>query len=92
MVKISRLNGKRVITSNAFVVGEIEGAEVSVSNWQVTHLYVSLTKEACSELGFRKPALGSVTVCLPVGFIQAVGDVITLNKSLPELKGTEECK
>ena len=92
MVKIRRLNGKKVITSNAFTVGEIEEAEVNTSNWQVTHLYVSLTNEASKELGFRKPVLGSVTICLPVSFIQAVGDVITLNKSLPELKGTEECK
>jgi sporulation protein YlmC with PRC-barrel domain len=92
VTRISKLNGKKVITLNAFAVGEIEEAEVNVGNWQVTHVYVSLTNEASKELGFKKPVLGTITICLPVSFIQAVGDVVTLNKSLPELKDTRECK
>lgn len=92
MVKASKLNGKKVVTTNAFVVGTVEGTELDMNTWQVTHLHIGLTSEATQQLGFRKPFLGGVTVCLPVSHIQAVHHVITLNKSFQELKETEECK
>jgi len=53
---------------------------------------VSLTDEATRELGYKKPFMGSVTVCLPVSLVQAVGDVITLNKGIRELKDFVEPK
>ena len=92
LVKASKLNGKKVVTTNAFVVGEVEGAELDTNTWQMTHLHVGLTNEALHQLGFRKPLLGGVTVCLPVSYVQAVHDVITLSKSFQELKETKECK
>ena len=81
-----------MISANAYTLGEIDGAKVDTDKWQITHLDVSLTDEATRELGFKKPLLGSVKVCLPVTLVQAVGDVITLSKPLPELKTLEECK
>jgi hypothetical protein len=68
------------------------GADVDASKWQITHLHVSLSDEAIRELGFRKPFLGAVVVCLPVNLIQAIGDVITLNKSIQELRSFVEPK
>ena len=53
---------------------------------------MSLTDEATRELGFKKPFMGSVTVCVPVSIVQAVGDVITLNKGIKELKDLVEPK
>lgn len=92
MVTFSRLMGKKVIGANAYTLGEVHGADVDTEKWQVTHLHVSLTDEATRELGFRKPLLGSVVVCLPVNLIQAMGDVITLNKSIQELRSFVEPK
>ena len=92
MVKASRLNGKKVVTTNAFVVGEVEAAELNLDTWQVTHLHVGLTNESLHQMGFKKPFLGGVTICLPVNYVQAVHDVVTLNKSFQELKETKECK
>ncbi len=71
MVKVSKLNGKKVITEDAFTLGEIAGAEVDTSDWQITHLHISLTDEATKELGFKKPFLGHLTVCLPVTLVKA---------------------
>jgi hypothetical protein len=68
------------------VLGEITGADVDTEKWLVTYLHVGLTDEAIRELGFRKPLLGSVIVCLPINIIQATGDVISLNKSIIELR------
>jgi sporulation protein YlmC with PRC-barrel domain len=86
MVVFSRLVGKKVIGANAYALGEVTGADVDTEKWQITHLHVSLTDEATRELGFKKPFLGSVIVCLPINIIQATGDVISLNKSINELR------
>jgi len=86
------MNGMKIITADAFTLGEVEGAHADIETWQITHLDVGLTKEASRELGFRKPMLGSLRLCLPVAVVHKVGDVITLNQSLPELKNLKECK
>jgi sporulation protein YlmC with PRC-barrel domain len=92
LVKASKLNGKKVVTTNAFVVGEVEAAELDTNTWQITHLHIGLTNEALNQLGFKKPLLGGVTICLPVSYVPAAHDVITPNKSFQELKETKECK
>ena len=92
MVRVSGLNGKKIITTDAFTVGEVSGAEVDTNQWRITHLHINLTKEATKELEFKKPVLGHVTLCLPVTLVQAFGDVITLNKTMQELKRMPECK
>ena len=81
-----------VITSDAYTLGEVDGAHADIGMWNITHLDVELTKEATAELGLKKPLLGSVTVCLPISTVTKVGDVITLNKSLLDLKTLRECK
>ena len=92
LMRVSKLNGMKVITANAYVLGEVEGAEVDTNKWKITHLDVNLTNEATKELGFKKPFLGSIKVCLPVTIIKEFGNVVTLKKSLQELKNLDECK
>jgi len=86
------MNGMKVITADAYTLGEVEGAHVDTDTWKITHLDVGLTKEATRELGFKKPMLGSLSVCLPITVVKNFGDVITLNKSLQEFKNLKECK
>jgi len=81
-----------VITSDAFTLGEVAGSEVDTKNWRLTHLHVELTDEATRELGFKKPLLGHVALCLPVERIKAYGDVITLSRDLSGVKDAPECK
>jgi sporulation protein YlmC with PRC-barrel domain len=81
-----------VITSDAYTLGEVDGTNADIITWDLTHLDIELSKEVSEELGFKKPLLGSVKVCLPVNTVETVGDVITLNKSLSELKNLKECK
>ena len=92
MMDVSKLNGVRVIAADSFTLGEVDGANVDTKQWRITHLKVGLTDDATRELGFNKPLLGSVKVCLPVESISGYGDVVTLSKSLMELKGSDECK
>ena len=92
LLKAAHLNGKQVITSEAHVLGEIEGVELDISNWTVTHLHISLLKNNVEKFNFKKPIFGSVSVCLPITTIKAVGDVISLKESIDDLKYMPEFK
>lgn len=92
ILEFRKLDGKKLVTSDGFRLGEVEGAHVDVDNWTVKRLSIGLTDEATKELGFKKPFMGSVKLCLPVNIVQGVGEFITLNKSLRDLKQLPECK
>lgn len=77
----------KVITADAYTLGEIDGAHVITADWKITNLDIKLTKE----LGLKKPRLMSLIVCLPVAYIKHVADVITLKQSLVEFKNLEAC-
>ena len=93
-LKISKLNGMKVITADAFTLGEVEGTRADIDKWKITNLEVSLTKETIKELGFKKPLpiLGSMLVCLPVTAVKTIGDVIALKHTLEEFKNLKECR
>ncbi len=84
VVGIDKLVGMKVITAKAYIFGEVNGAEVDVDNWRITHLHVKLTDKAAIDLGFKK-RFRSSTVCMPVTLINEVGEVVTIDKSLEEL-------
>jgi sporulation protein YlmC with PRC-barrel domain len=89
---VSKMNGVKVITANSYTLGEVEGANIDTKSWKMTHIKVGLSDEATRELGYSKPFLGSVKICLPVDSIDGYGDVMTLKKTLMDLKGSNECK
>jgi len=90
MVSVNVLFGKNVVGEEAIVIGESTGAQIDLPRWLITHIQVKLTDEVTRELGYKKPFLGSVEVLLPVGFVKAVGDIISVNKSIKELKNIFE--
>ncbi len=92
LLKADHLNGKQVITSEAQVLGEIEGVDIDISSWTVTHLHISLLKSNVEKFNYKKPLFGSVSVCLPISTIKAVGDVISLKESIDDLKYLPEFK
>jgi len=89
LVSIDELVGKKVITARAYILGDVQGAEVDVDNWRITHLQVKLSDKASTDLGFKK-RFRSSTVCMPVTLIKAVGEVVTIDKSLEELSRTRD--
>ncbi len=88
---VNILLGKSVVADDARLVGAVTGVEVELMpKWEVTHLHVSLTEETTRELGYKKPFLGSVDVMLPVSIVKAVGDLISLDKKICDLKDLVE--
>lgn len=91
-MKYSKLDGMNVVTLDGFQAGEISGMELNTKKWEATHLHIELSDEAVKELGYKKPLLGHITICLPVGYIKAVGNVVTLTRNLKGLDKIPECK
>ena len=92
MMSLGKLSWKKAVTADGFTIGQIEGGDVDSNSWRVTHLHIGLNDEALKEFGLKKPYLGRVLICLPVQYIKSVGEVVTFNKSLRELKETKECQ
>ena len=92
MVSIGELTWKKVITSDGIPIGQLEGGEINQKNWQITHVHIGLNDKTSEEFELKKPFLGRVVVCLPVSYIQSVGEVVTLNKTFQELKESKECQ
>jgi len=90
-VNVNILLGKNVVAEDARLVGVVTGVEVELMpKWEVTHLHVSLTEETTRELGYKKPFLGSVDVILPISIVKAVGDLISLDKKIDDLRDLVE--
>ena len=91
-MKYSKLDGMKIVSLDAKEVGELNGLEIDVKDWKVTHIHIELTDNALKELNIKKPILGHISLCFPVGFIKKVGDVITLSRNLDGLKKIPQCR
>lgn len=91
-MKFNKLDGLDVVTSDGFKAGEISEIELNVKKWEVTHIHIELSDETVKKLGFKKPLLGHITICLPIGYIKAVGNVVTLTRNQKGLGKIPECK
>jgi sporulation protein YlmC with PRC-barrel domain len=91
LVSSTKLEGKQVVGAKGYVVGEVEGFDVELSNWQVTGLQVGLTDDAATELGFQRPFLSKVIVIIPSKMVSLVGNFITLDKTIENLESLVEC-
>ena len=83
----NKLNGKKVVGSDGYVIGEVDGIDVDLTTWQAPGLYLSLTDDATVELGYKKPFMSRIVICLPTKLVKAIGEVITLNESLKRPQG-----
>ncbi len=88
-MNFSEIIGKKVICTGGYILGEVKGAEVDIKTWFVTQLSLKLTDTAANELGFKK-RFRSSTIKMPIKFVQAVGDVITIYPSLKTLSESNE--
>ena len=87
----TKLRGKKVIGARGYVIGEVEGLDLDLSNWQVTGLQVGLTGDAATELGFKRPFLSKVVVIIPSSIVSLVGNFVTLDETIENLESLAEC-
>lgn len=89
-MRVEQIEGKGVIDSEARVLGYVSGIEFEIRNWKITHISVKLSDNAIEDLGYKKPRLGSIVVNVPIETINAVRDVITIDRGIKELKNVVE--
>ncbi len=92
MTSMNSLLNKKVLTSDAYDIGTVSGLDLDTSEWKVTHLGITLNAQSNKELGVRKPLLGGLTICVPIAYIEKLGDVIMLSIPFDNLKTLPECK
>jgi sporulation protein YlmC with PRC-barrel domain len=86
------MNGTKVVTTDAYILGEINGASVDTNTWKITDLDVKLSKDTIKELELKKPKLGSLIVCLPISDVKNFGRVALLKYTLKTFKNLKQCK
>jgi len=87
----TKLKGKKVIGAKGFVVGEVEGFDLELKDWQVTGLLVGLTDDAATELGFKRPFFSKVVIIIPSKLVGLVGNFISLDEAIENLESLVEC-
>jgi len=72
------LNGKRIVTQDGRVVGEIESLFVDVESWRVTDLSVKVRKDVLEELKLKRPFIGTQIIRIPTDQISGTSDQVVL--------------
>ena len=89
MINFEKIIGLQVITLDAHTLGEVKGARVDTKSWEVKYLNVKLADKAADRLGMKK-RFGSSTISIPVTLVQAVGECVTITKSIEQLETAKE--
>ena len=89
LISFENIVGLKVLTSEAFSLGEVKGALIDTEKWSIKYLHVKINDEAATRLGFKK-RFRSSTVCLPVNMVLAIGDFVTIGRSLDQLSESQE--
>jgi len=92
MVSMKDLLLKSVLTSDAYDIGTVNDFQLSVEDWKVTAVGVTLNAQSKKDLGIKKLALTGVTLCIPIAHLGKVGDMVTLRIDFDHLKELPECK
>jgi sporulation protein YlmC with PRC-barrel domain len=92
MVSMKDLLLKSVLTSDAYDIGTVNDFQVTIEDWKVSMIGVTLNAQSKKDLGIKKLALTGITLCMPIAHVDKVGDVVTLRIDFDHLMDLPECK
>ena len=92
MVSMKDLLSKSVLTSDAYDIGTVNDFHVSLEDWKVSMIGVTLNSQSKKDLGMKVLSLSGITLCIPIEHVDKVGDVVTLRIDFDHLKDLPECK
>ena len=79
------LNGKRVVSQDGRVIGEVESLHVDVERWKVVAIGVKVRKEVLDELSLRRPFIGTQVIRIPADQIAGASDTVVLRPPFSEV-------
>ncbi len=94
LTKLKNLVGKKIVGVNGESIGEVKDVEFDTATWRISAMELKLDEKAAMALGLKSSGrsmaglsrnTGTDTAYLPVELISAMGDIITVNKTLNEM-------
>jgi sporulation protein YlmC with PRC-barrel domain len=85
MLRLEELVGLEVLSSDAKVVGTVEGVNVDTDNWRCGALRIILTKGIEANLGVKKPLFGAARIAFAPDKVETVRDVIKMKEPVTKL-------
>lgn len=87
MVRLEDIMGKEVISSDAIIVGSVEGVSIDPEHWRIPAIRVTVTKGLEMAVDKKKKTIGSSRAFINTGAVNDVTDTITLGIPMADLKG-----
>jgi sporulation protein YlmC with PRC-barrel domain len=82
----SQLIGRRVVSQDGHLLGEVSDIVIDTGTWQVIQLAVRLRRSALGAFRLKKPIFGTHTIRLAAGDVSGVGDAVVLRHRREEIK------
>jgi sporulation protein YlmC with PRC-barrel domain len=87
MVRMEDIMGKEVISTDAIIVGTVEGVNIDPDHWRIPAVRITVTKGLEMALDKKKKTLGSSKAFINTGAVVGFTDTITLAVSMADIKG-----
>ncbi len=86
MSGLEDIMGKEVISSDAIIIGTVDGVAVDTDNWKMPAIRISVRKGNEAALGMKKKAIGAQKIYVATPQVSSVSDTVTLAVKMDQVK------
>ncbi len=85
MLDIEDILGKEMVSSDAKVVGYVEGVDLDREKWKVPSLRITINKGLEAQLNKKKRVLGASHAHIRIEAVHHISDLVTLNLTMDQI-------
>ncbi len=85
MLDIEDILGKEMVSSDAKVVGYVEGVDLDRDKWRVPSLRITINKGLEAQLNKKKRVLGASHAHIKIEAVHHISDLVTLNLNMDQI-------
>jgi sporulation protein YlmC with PRC-barrel domain len=85
MLDIEDILGKEMVSSDAKVVGYVEGVDLDRDKWRVPSLRITINKGLEAQLNKKKRVLGASHAHVRIEAVHHISDLVTLNLTMDQI-------
>lgn len=86
MSGLEGIMGKEVISSDAIIIGTVDGMGVDADNWKVPAIRISVKKGNEAALGLKKKFIGVQKIFVATPQVSSVSDTVTLAVKMDQVR------
>ena len=86
MSGLEEIMGKEVISSDAIIIGTVDGIGVDADNWKVPAIRISVRKGNEAALGLKKKFMGAQKIFVATPQVSSVSDTVTLAVKMDQVR------